>query len=212
MNITAEEIEGVIHHLPLHKSPRSDGSYSYYKTFLPILDPYLVSTLMKGTVPHSQFLNAFMPTVILKLGKDPLVPDNYRPISLLNSDYKICTKILANKLAQLLPSLVHRDQMGFVPSRQAGDNNRCTIDLIDLLNRTNQTALILSLDAQKIFDRLHWPYMFTVLSHYGFSGPFLQAFQALYSKPTSHAQLTSFLSHSFPLKENKERGSSEYMS
>lgn len=48
--------------------------------------------------------------------------------------------------------------------RHAGDNTRRTIDLIDLLNKTNRAALILSLDAQKAFKRLSWPLMFAMLS------------------------------------------------
>lgn len=162
--------------LPSHKSLGPDGlPYTYYKTFFPSLGSYLLtlfSSLLKGTLPHSQLLNAFI-TVIPKPGKDSSIPDNYRPIALLNLDYKIFTKILANRLSlMLLSSLIHRDQVGFIPTRHAGDNTRRTIDLIDLLTKTKCSAIVLSLDAQKAFDHLSWPFMFAVLSRYGFLGPF----------------------------------------
>lgn len=52
----------------------------------------------------------------------------------------------------MLSKLIDKDQVGFVPTRHAGDNTRRIIDLIDMLNRVHRTALILSLDAQKAFD------------------------------------------------------------
>lgn len=123
--LTPEELAEVVKHLPTHKSPGIHGlPYSYYKTFLPILSPLLLSlftSLLKGTVLHPQFLHAHI-RVILKPDKDPSLPDNYRPIALLNSDYKIFTKILANRLIQILPRLIHKDQEGFVPTRHAIDN------------------------------------------------------------------------------------------
>lgn len=74
-----------------------------------------------------------MPIVLPKPGKLPLLPDNYRPIALLNSDYKLFTKILANRLSSIIPSLIHNDQAGFVLGRHAGDNTRRIIDLTDLI-------------------------------------------------------------------------------
>lgn len=182
--------------------------YSYYKTFLPILSPHLISlfsSLFKGTLPHPQFLHAHI-SVIPKPGKDPPLPDNYRPIALLNSDYKIFTKILANRLSHLIPRLIHKDQVGFVTARHAGDNTRRTIDLIDLLNKTTRPALILSLDAQKAFDRLSWPFMFATLSKFGFEGPFIAALHALYSRPSSQVQLSSYSSPSFSFSNGTRQG------
>lgn len=165
----------------------------------------LFASLLKGTLPHPQFLHAHV-IVIPKPDKDPSIPDNYRPIALLNSDYKIFTKTLANRLSRILPSLIHKDQVRFVPTRHAGDNTRRTIDLIDLLTRTKVPAVILSLDAQKAFDHLSWPFMFAILSKYGFSGSFVQALKSLYSHPTSQVQLSSHLSPLFPLSNGTRQG------
>lgn len=135
----------MIKNLPAHKSLGPDGlPYIYYKTFSQTSIPYLrslYSSLLGGTIPHSQFLHANI-TVIPKQGKDPALPDNYRPIALLNLDYKIFTKILANRLSPLLPALIHRNQVGFVPTRHAGDNTRRTIDLIDLVTKTKRPTIV----------------------------------------------------------------------
>lgn len=69
----------------------------------------------------------------------------------------------------------------------------------------SRDGLVLSLDAQKAFDHLSWPFMFAVLSRYGFSGPFIQALQALYSNPSSQVQL-SYLSQTFPLSNATRQG------
>lgn len=86
------------------------------------------------------------------------------------------------------------------------DNTRRTIDLFDLLNRTKHPTLILRLDAQKAFDSLSWPIMFAILSHYGFTGPFIRALRALYSTPTSQVRLASQISPSFSLSNGTRQG------
>lgn len=160
---------------------------------------------MKGTILHPQFLHAHI-TVIPKPGKDLSLPGNYRPIALLNSDYTIFPKILANRLSLLLPSLIHRNQVGFIPTRHAGDNTRRIIDLIDLLTKTKHPAMVLSLDAQKAFYHLDWFFLFSILSHYGFYGPFLHALRALCSIPTSKVKLASHLSQPFPSQNGTRQG------
>lgn len=207
--ITAEELLTIIKGLTLHKSPGPDSlPYFYYKTFFDILSPHtltLYDSLLKGISPHSQFSHLYI-SVIPKPGKDPSIPYNYSPIALLNSDYKIFTKILVSRLSRLIPKLIHSDQVGFVPGRHAGENTRRTVDLIDLLDKSSRSALVLSLDAQKAFDRLSWPYMFATLKTYGFNGPFLKALEDLYSTVTSQVQMSSFLSPGFPMTNGTRQG------
>lgn len=71
-SIAVEELAATIKHLPSHKSPGQDGlPYSYYKAFLPILTPHLLSlynSLLQGEIPHPSFMHSFI-TVIPKPGK-----------------------------------------------------------------------------------------------------------------------------------------------
>lgn len=154
----------------------------------------LFGTLLHGDTPHSQFTHSYISSYIPKPGKDPSIPDNCRPIALLNSDYKIFTKILSSTLSQFISKLVNGDQVGFVPSRHAMDNTRRTIDLFDFLNKFPHPGI-----AQKVFDRLSWLYMFSTLSPFGFKGPFLKALQALYFLTSAKVQVASFLSPWFPM-------------
>ena len=63
-------------------------------------------------------------TLIPKKSKDKTVLDNWRPISLLNTDYKIATKAIALRISKILPDIIHSDQTGYVKKRFIGQNIR----------------------------------------------------------------------------------------
>lgn len=131
--LTPDEIISTIKSLPNKKSPGLDGfANEFYKLFaerlLNLLSQIFNETAMKGNFPE-EMLQATIVT-IPKQGKDPDIPTNYRPISLLNSDTKIYERLLARRLSNIVPTLVHPDQVGFVKGRQAPD----TTSLLQLKN------------------------------------------------------------------------------
>lgn len=209
MPITEEEIEQTIKTLPSRKAPGPDGlPYEYYKAVLPILLPHmckLFNAFFRDSPIPSDMQRSFI-TLIPKPEKDPTLCANYRPIALLNSDLKIFTKLLSIRLNMILPSLVHKDQVGFVPLRQAGDNTRKVIDLVDVANREKTAALLLSLDAEKAFDRLGWPFLFATLQHVGFRGPFLRAIKHLYTNPSSQVRTPFAISPAFSITNGTRQG------
>ncbi|XP_029428113.1 LOW QUALITY PROTEIN: 39S ribosomal protein L45, mitochondrial [Rhinatrema bivittatum] len=110
-------------------------------------------------------------TVQAKPGRDPTKCSSYRPISLINIDLKILARILAARLNGVLPGLVHSDQVGFVPGRMAADNFRRIVDIIDLAHSTKTPAVLLSLDAGKAFDLVHWSFLFKTLEDPALQAP-----------------------------------------
>ena len=97
-------------------------------------------------------------TLLPKLGKDTTLAKNYRPISLLNVDYKIASKTLTMRLKKVIPSLINDNQTGFLKGRFIGENIRFTLDCIDYCKKFNIPGLLLLVDFEKAFDRLDWTF------------------------------------------------------
>lgn len=105
----------------------------YYKAIIDILATYqtdIFNQVTKNNDLPKEMLEAIIIT-IPKTGKDPASPKNYRPISLLNSDLNIFSKILANCLLDVTPYLIEPDQVGLVKCRQGPDSTRRMINLIN---------------------------------------------------------------------------------
>jgi hypothetical protein len=97
---------------------------------------------------------------------------NWRPLTLLNSDYKIIAKILAERLKVVLPKLIHSDQKGFVKGRNISEANRLIQDVIEYTDREDDDGIIIFLDQQKAFDRVEWGWnMQSLVSIYSPSFP-----------------------------------------
>lgn len=90
---------------------------------------------------------------------DPRLPSNYRPITLLNTDYKIYTKSLAMKLAEVAPKLVHESQAGFIPGRNIFDHVKLSKMMINYAEATEENGVIVALDQEKAYDRISHDYL-----------------------------------------------------
>lgn len=145
-------------------------------------------------------------TTIPKSGKPPDQVSNYRPISLLNCDIKFFSKLIAVRLSDILPSLVNPDQVGFIKNRQARDGFRRILDLIQIARSTPADSVLVSLDAEKAFDRVSWPYLQRVLSKFGFQGFIRQAISSLYTYPSAKVLPSGFVSSSFSITNGTRQG------
>lgn len=106
-------------------------------------------------------------TLIYKDKKDPAECSSYCPISLINVDLKIYAKLLADRLPLVIPSIISLDQVGFLPACEAQDNTIKIISLISHCQSQKIPLCLLSLDAEKAFDRLDWALLKATLEQIG---------------------------------------------
>ena len=207
--INGEELEAAIKKLKSNKAPGSDGFPSeWYRVFRNELSPMLLAsfneTLKKGKIPPS-WKEAII-TVIPKEGKDSERCENYRPISILNSDYKIYTTILSKRLETFMVELIDEDQSGFIKGRQTQDNIRRTLHIIEELQREGESALLISLDAEKAFDSVSWRFLYLCLERLGFNTESINTIKTLYQDPRARIKINGSLTNWFKLERSTRQG------
>ena len=113
--------------------------------------------------------------------KNRLYLKNWCPISLLNTDYKILTKLLANRLKKVLPSIINDDQAGYLEGRFIGQNIRLIEDISFFTKNNNKPGIILSIDFEKAFDSVNWTFLTNTLKHLNFGEKIISYIHTVYN-------------------------------
>ena len=207
--ISSEELTKALHSMPNNKSQGPDGlSAEYYKHFWDLFAPLFLRLItdIKTTSTIPTHMNTAVITLVLKPNKDPTHPSSYRPLSLMNTDLKIITKTLASRIETVIPSLIHPDQTGFIKNRHASDNIRRLFNLISIVQKQQQKTIILSLDAEKAFDKVNWSFLFTTLRKFGFGESLIHWIRTLYTSPKATIATNGITSPSFTLHQGTRQG------
>lgn len=131
---------------------------------------------------------------------------NWRPVSLLCSDYKILSKVLANRLSKIMNEVIHPDQTYCVPKRSIFDNISLIRDIYDVSKSLNIDAGLISLDQEKAFDRVEHVYLWETLKAFGFSKKCIDIIKVLYSDVESILKVNGGLCTPFKVFRGVRQG------
>ena len=183
--ITEEELFDAMMTLKAHKTPGCDGLTllfyrKFWKDLVTPLHRSLIESTKKGHLNWSARKGLIK--LIPKKRKDDTYVASWRPISLLNYDFKLYAKCIANRLEMVIDQLVGKQQTGFVKGRKIMFNIRRTAEIISYMNKSNQPGIIAMIDFEKCFDRIDHDSISGVFKYFNFGTNFTNMVMLLYRK------------------------------
>ena len=138
--------------------------------------------------------------------KDRQRIENYRPITLTNTDYKIYTKSIVDKLGKIIHKIIHPNQAGFIPGRNIHDHTRLTRSMVHYCEIHEKNGYVLSLDQEKAYDKIAHDYLWCVLEKYGLPPKFIQKIQRLYKSTQTIVSVNKILPQAIKIGRGVRQG------
>ncbi|TFY53535.1 hypothetical protein EVJ58_g9397 [Rhodofomes roseus] len=161
-----------------------------------------------GVSADTGFADGWMCPLYKKKDKRDIA--NYRPITLLNSDYKVYTRIYATRLGGVVGSIVHPDQAGFIQKRQISDQTQMCRVMVDYAEALEENGAIIALDQEKAYDKIRHDYLWKVLERFGVPKKVIDRLKSLYEHATTVVIVNGVEERGFRL--SKPSGSEGLMS
>ena len=190
-------------------SPGSDGiTTEFYKIFWNDIKSFYIKSL------NYSFENGSL-TTLQKQGIISLLPKkdknlddlkNWRPLTLLNTDYKIATKAIANRIKKYLPNLIDCSQTGFIKGRYIGENIRLIQETIEKLENENSPGLLFFADFEKAFDSISHKYILRCLEAFNFGADIIKWVECFYQGANSCVQNAGYMSDFFSINRGVRQG------
>ena len=167
------------------KSPGMDGlTVPFYKTFWGKIKHVVFDALKEGLktgLLHESARRRVI-NLIPKQGKDTRKLKNLRPITLLNVDYKILEKALANRMKIVMNSIINTEQTGFMKGLRISTNIRKVLDLMTFADEQKLESLLMLIDFEKCFDKIEFQAIFGALDFFSFGDKFIAMIKTTYNQ------------------------------
>ena len=206
-NGTATGLDGCPYELWKELKKRHDKAELLGETSFDIIGALtiLFSDIQKhGLSVGSNFASGWMCPIYKK--KDPTDISNYRPITLLNTDYKLLTKTLALQLVEPIHKLVHPDQAGFIPKRSIFNHIRLANTIINYAEVMEVDGVIVALDQEKAYDKIRHKYLWKTLATFNLPDKFIQTIRSLYENAATQVAINRVMSSPFRVTRGVRQG------
>ena len=182
-NITIKEASNTLFKMKSNKSPGSDGfSAEFFKMFWKHIGLFVVRSINYGYENNSLSITQRhgIITLLPKGDKPRHYLKNWRPITLLNTVYKIASGCIASRIKKYIDKIINQDQTGFISNRYIGENTRLIYDLMQYTEEENIPGLLLLIDFEKAFDTLSWSFIQKTLEFFNF-GPSIRNWISIFN-------------------------------
>ena len=206
--ITLEEVTAAVKQLPAGKSPGTDTiPAEFYQALWEDIDGDILNFVTES-IEHTHIAAELNISKIALLPKseDRSRVQNFRPISLLNTPYKIVAKILANRMKPLLHHWILPSQTGFVPNRCILDNIFLVFEAIEWTLENYQDLSMLLLDFEKAYDRVNWTFLRQVMTRMDFHPNWVNQVMALNEYASAAIIVNGEQSQTFNLERSVRQG------
>jgi len=132
--------------------------------------------------------------------------ENYRPITLTNTDYKILTKTIATKLRKLAYKIIYPNQAGFIPKRGLYDHTRMTEAMVNYCKIYEEDSYIMALDQEKAYDKIAHDYLWKTLEQFNFPKRFIFKIKELYKNARTIVSVNKMLLEAIRIEREVRQG------
>ena len=207
--LTEKECEEAVKDMKNGKTPGTDGlTAEFYKISCEDLKNAMVKSFNYSfqIKSLSEIQKQGLFTLLPKSNKDLTNLSNWRPISLLNVDYKIMTKAIANRFKKVLKNLIDSSQAGFIKGRYIGENIRLVFDIIEYTEENNIPGVLFFTDFEKAFDSINHDYIAEILNIFNFGQDLKLWVILFYNSATSCVLYNGYTSEFFPIHRRVRQG------
>ena len=211
--IHEDELDAVVKALKTNKSPGWDGLTSeFYKEFWSCVRPIFVNVI------EASIANKILPPS-MRIGVITLIPKpkpppelnyikNWRPITLLNNDYKIIAHVIKNRLLQTVPCLISRSQSGFQSGKSTNDNLILMYLVLEYYtNNPDDEGLLVQVDYEKAFDSVEHSFLYATMKHMGFGNNLIVLVKLIFQGCLSYVNINGHLSAPIYIGRGLHQGS-----